>query len=161
MTRTPSNAITAQLSCHVENFVAVTLWESMWEQTEIFIECNRYGPLWAHAPRMPRPPPPTPAGKRSRHASRHVRNACVPWCMPGLLTSGFLWSRWRGKRSRHSRRMHKPQFYVSGKRPMENPLVNWYFLILDRHPVTVNHMLSIQWWWQEMMQSEHTCIWIL
>ena len=23
----------------------------------------------------------------------------VPWCMPGSLTSGFLWSRWRGKRS--------------------------------------------------------------
>ena len=42
----------------------------------------------------------------------------VPWCMPGSLTSGFLWSRWRGKRSRHSRRMRNPQFYVSGKRPM-------------------------------------------
>ena len=22
----------------------------------------------------------------------------VPWCMPGSLTSGFLWSRWRGKK---------------------------------------------------------------
>ena len=43
----------------------------------------------------------------------------VPWCMSGSLTSGFLWSRWRGKRSRHSRRMHNPQFYISGKRPME------------------------------------------
>ena len=42
----------------------------------------------------------------------------VPWCMPGSLTSGFLWSRWRGKCSRHSRRMRNPQFYVSGKRPM-------------------------------------------
>ena len=41
----------------------------------------------------------------------------VPWCMPGSLTSDFLWSRWRGKRSRHSRRTHNPQFYVSGKRP--------------------------------------------
>ena len=39
----------------------------------------------------------------------------VPWCMLGSLTSGFLWSRWRGKRSR---RMRNPQFYVSGKRPM-------------------------------------------
>ena len=26
--------------------------------------------------------------------------------------------RWRGKRSRHSRRMRNPQFYVSGKRPI-------------------------------------------
>ena len=42
----------------------------------------------------------------------------VPWCMPGSLTSVFLWSQWRGKRSRHSRRMHKPQFCISGKRPM-------------------------------------------
>ena len=38
--------------------------------------------------------------------------------MPGSLTSGFLWSRWRGKRSRHSRRMRNPQLYVSGKKPM-------------------------------------------
>ena len=32
----------------------------------------------------------------------------VPWCMPGSVTSGLLWSRWRGKRSRYSRRMCKP-----------------------------------------------------
>ena len=38
--------------------------------------------------------------------------------VPRSLTSGFLWSRWRGKRSRHSRRIRNPQFYVSGKRPM-------------------------------------------
>ena len=40
----------------------------------------------------------------------------VPWCLPGSLTSGFLWSWWRGKRSRHSRHMHNPQFYVSDNR---------------------------------------------
>ena len=43
----------------------------------------------------------------------------VPWCMPGSLTSGFLWNQWRGKRSQHCRRMHNPQFGVSGKRPMD------------------------------------------
>ena len=42
----------------------------------------------------------------------------VLWCMPGSLTSGFLWSRWQGKCSRHSRRLRNPQFYVTGKRPM-------------------------------------------
>ena len=42
----------------------------------------------------------------------------VPWCMPGLLTSGFLWNQWRGKRSRHSLLMRNQEFYVSGKRPM-------------------------------------------
>ena len=42
----------------------------------------------------------------------------VSWCMPGSLLSGFLWSRWRGKCSRHCRRRRNPQFYVSGKRPI-------------------------------------------
>ena len=40
----------------------------------------------------------------------------VPWCTQGSLTNRFLWIRWRGKRSRHSQRMHNPQFYVSAKR---------------------------------------------
>ena len=35
--------------------------------------------------------------------------------MPGSLTSGFLWSRWTGKRSR---RMRNYKFYASGERPM-------------------------------------------
>ena len=39
----------------------------------------------------------------------------VPWCMPGPLTSGFFWSRWRGRCSRHSRLMRNPQYYVSVK----------------------------------------------
>ena len=38
--------------------------------------------------------------------------------MPGSLTNGFLWSRWRGKRSRHSRCM-RSQFSVPSKRFME------------------------------------------
>ena len=42
----------------------------------------------------------------------------VLWCMPRSLTSGFLWSRWRGKCSRHSRCMRSPQLYVSGKMPI-------------------------------------------
>ena len=72
----------------------------------------------AHAPGMPgtfSPPP-----RVSDHDMHH--GTCVtplPWCMPGSLTSGFLWNRWRGKRSRHSRCMRNPQFYVYGKRPME------------------------------------------
>ena len=37
-------------------------------------------------------------------------------CMSGLLTSGFLWSRCRGKSSRHSWHMRNPRIYVSGKR---------------------------------------------
>ena len=64
----------------------------------------------------------------------------VPWCMPGSLTSGFLWSRWRGKRSRHSRRMHNLQFYVSGKRSMERD--DFVGCTLIRH-ATRCHILTI------------------
>ena len=46
----------------------------------------------------------------------------VPWCMSGSLTSDFLWSLWRGKRSWHSQRMRNPQFCVSVKRPMEDKI---------------------------------------
>ena len=76
---------------------------------------NRYVKLRvAHAPRMFSPPP--RVSDPGMHHGTCVSH--VPWCMSGSLTSGFLWSRWRGKRSRHSRRMRNPQFYVSGKRPM-------------------------------------------
>ena len=37
----------------------------------------------------------------------------VPWCMSGSPTCYG-----GGKRSRHSRHMHNPEFYVSGKRPI-------------------------------------------
>ena len=65
----------------------------------------------AHAPGMPGTfsPPPRFSDPGMHHGT------CV---IPGSLTSGFLWSRWRGKSSRHSRRMRNPQFYVSGKRPI-------------------------------------------
>ena len=69
----------------------------------------------AHAPGMPGTfsPPPRVSDPDMHHGTCVTH---VPWCMPGSLTSGFLWSRWRGKRSRHSRRMRNSQFY--GKRPM-------------------------------------------
>ena len=71
----------------------------------------------AHAPGMPGTfsPPPRVSDADMHHGTCVAH---VPWCMSGSLTSGFLWSRWRGKRSRHSRRMRNPQFCVSGKRPM-------------------------------------------
>ena len=50
----------------------------------------------------------------------------VPWCMPESLTCGFLWSRWRGKRSRHSRCVRNPQS-VKGK-----ALVTICFPLLDK-----------------------------
>ena len=67
--------------------------------------------------RFPRPPQVSDPDMHHGTCVTHV-----PWCMPGLLTSGFLWSWWRGNHSRHSRRMCKPDFHVSGKRPMMDRL---------------------------------------
>ena len=46
----------------------------------------------------------------------HNPTATMPWCMPGSLTSGFLWSPWQGKRSLLSWCMRNPQSYISDKR---------------------------------------------
>ena len=90
----------------------------------------RYGPLtrnvklWvAHAPRMPGTfSPPPRVNDPGMHHGTCVTH--VPWCMPGSLTSGFLWSRCRGKRSQHTRRIHNPQFYLSGKRPKARIMIS-------------------------------------
>ena len=75
----------------------------------------------AHAPGMPGTfPPPSRVSDPDMHHGTCVTH--VPWSMPGSLISGFLWNRWRGKRSRHSRRMRNTHFYVSGKRPMRGKL---------------------------------------
>ena len=61
-----------------------------------------------------------------------------PWCMPGSLTSGFLWSGRRGKCSRLSRRMRNQhvhaQFYVSDKRPIGETLcgVQWETIMIGK-----------------------------
>ena len=84
-----------------------------------------YGPLAryvklrvAHAPGMPGTfsQPLTSkktASYRSRHASRHMRDA------RSVTHVGMAKPQRRGKRSRHSGRMSNPQFHVSGKRRME------------------------------------------
>ena len=70
-----------------------------------------------HAPGMPGTfSPPLRDNDPDMHHDTCVTH--VPWCISGSLTCGFLWSRWRRKRSRHSRRMRNLQFYISGKRPM-------------------------------------------
>ena len=71
----------------------------------------------AHALGMPGTfSPPSRVSDPNMHHGTCVTH--VPWCMPGSLSSGFIWSRWRGKRSQHSRCIRTPQFYASGKRPM-------------------------------------------
>ena len=51
---------------------------------------------------------------------------------------GFVWSRWRGNRSRHSRWMRNPQFYVSGDRPMSS-VSTWFALNCCRPPGIIPH----------------------
>ena len=71
----------------------------------------------AHAPGMPGTfSPPLWVSNPDIHHGSCIPH--VPWCMFGSLTNDFLWSRWRGKRSRHSRCVRNQQYYVSGKRPM-------------------------------------------
>ena len=57
------------------------------------------------------------AGKQSRHASQHVRDVHAVM-HAGIANSRFPLIGGGEKRSRHSRRMRNPQFYVSGKRPV-------------------------------------------
>ena len=79
-----------------------------WFKRVIHGPLTRYVKLQVtHAPGMRGTfsPPPTskePASLRSRHASRHVRNARA------VMHFGIANPRWRGKRSRHSRRMRNP-----------------------------------------------------
>ena len=61
--------------------------------------------------------PPPPVSDSDMHQGTCVTH--MPWCMLGSLTSSFLWSLWWGKYSQHSQSMCNPQFYVSGKRPMD------------------------------------------
>ena len=47
-----------------------------------------------------------------------------------VMHVGIAHLRWRGKRSRHSRRMRDPQFYVSGKRPMMYVPISFWVVLL-------------------------------
>ena len=71
--------------------------------------CNIVKLRVAHAPGWPEAfsSPPRVSDPDMHHSTCDTH---VPWCMQGLLISGFHWSRWQAKRSRYSRRMRNPQF---------------------------------------------------
>ena len=106
----------------------------------------RYGPLSrnvnlrvAYVPGMLKTfSPPPRASDPDMHYDTCVIH--VPWCIAGSLTSGLLWSRWPGKRSRHSRRMHNQQFCVSGKRPMAWRFFVCLYITLSRSRCT--HLMA-------------------
>ena len=95
---------------------------------------------FAHAPGMPGTCSPPPwFSDPDIHYGTCVTH--VPWCMPGSLTIGFLWNRWRGKRSRHSPRMRDPQFYESGKRPMSTNTTSRYLAVWNDGVIKWKHFL--------------------
>ena len=77
----------------------------------------RYAKLWVRMRRECRErfPPPSISKEtdslRSRHASRHVRDARA------VMHVGIDYPRWRGKRSRHSRRMRVCNFTYLARGP--------------------------------------------
>ena len=88
-------------ACVASSSVATT-WFVVWAS------CKMGKLQVAHAPGMPGTfSPPHWVRDPDTHQGTCVRHVAL--CMPGSLTSGFLWRRWRGKRSRHSRRMRNPQ----------------------------------------------------
>ena len=109
----------------------------------------------AHAPGMPGTfsPPPRVSNPEMHHGTC-VAN--VPCCMPGSLTSGIPWSRWLGKRSRHSPRLRNPYFFVADKKPMGDkyPLIlnNQYYDCLSpgslhRQAISSHEMNRILQWY--------------
>ena len=107
----------------------------IWSNLHIWL----YGPLTrnvklrvAHVPGMPGmlSPPPRVSDPDMHHGTCVTH---VPRCMPWSQTGGFLWSQWRGKRSRHSRCMPNAQFYVSGEKSIaRSSHVYQMFIIVER-----------------------------
>ena len=99
-----------------------------------------------HAPGMPGTfSPPLLVSDPDMHHGTCVTH--VPWSMTGSLTIGFLSSRWRGKRSRHSRRTRNAQFYVSGKRSMGTNFIEVWIKV-GQFPFTDTYLImlsAIRW----------------
>ena len=104
-------------SCEASDVKFGARWRHDMEMPVAWASCQIRKIPGAHAPGMPGTFSPLPqVSDPDMHHGTCVTH--VPWCMSGSLTSGFLWNRRRGKRSRHSRRRRNLQFYVSGKRPI-------------------------------------------
>ena len=78
---------------------------------------------------------------------------------------GIVNPRWRGKRSRHSRRMRNPQFYASGKRPMTLSAEAQKLLILPFHSRLTNVVFASYDWNVRPVSSaiihNHDHVWMI
>ena len=94
------SAITVDcLSMFIHFYIPVQLWSSTYQfnvSISIWASCQIQNIASAHAPGMPGnfSPPPQVSDPDMHHGTCCTQ---VPWCMPGSLASGFLWSPPRGK----------------------------------------------------------------
>ena len=106
-----------------EQLTKIPLWDHVTRSYCLYGPLTRYAKLRvAHEAGRERFSP--TAGKRSQRASRHLLDARAV-IHSGIADRRFLWSRRRGKRSRHYQSMRKPQFCVSGKRPIQQNCMFW------------------------------------
>ena len=107
-----------QFDCCEENPPMFTLpGPSMWRGFICHGSLIRYVKFMvAHAPGMPGTfsQPPRVSDPDMHHGTCVMH---VPWCILGSITSGFLWSWWRGK---HSRSMRNAQFTYLVRGPWQN-----------------------------------------
>ena len=85
------------------------------------------------------PPPPTSketSSQRSLHASRHVRHARA------VMHVGITYPRWRGKPSRHSRRMRTRNFTHLVKGPWWDDAVQVRFVYNDTQLLLIRMVLA-------------------
>ena len=108
----------------------------------------RYVKLWVaqHRECRERFSPPLRVSDTDMHHGTCVTR--LTWYLPRSITIGFLWSWWRGKRSRHSRRMCNLQFCISRKRPinksiihpMEEQMAEWMEKWIEEYKLMVKRM---------------------
>ena len=85
----------------------------------------------------------------------------VPWCISGSLTGGFLWSQWRGKRSRHYRRMRTRNFTYLVRGLWEWNVPTWVSIYVMHE--TISHSSGTGWAYSELylVSASKVCItWI-
>ena len=78
---------------------------AMWFVFPFTLYCPNNAICWLRMRRECRERFPRHRGLAMTNMHHGTRVTHMPWCMPGSLTSGFLWSLWREKCSRHFRRM--------------------------------------------------------
>ena len=105
-------------------------------------------------------------GNPDMHHGTCVTHA--PWCMPGSLTSSFLWSRWRRKTFPAFPVHAQPTVYISDKRPIHFPHFmhvirksNQWHLLLQYDDTSMQRIPWVSWHNSQQWRRVHTPEWML